>query len=149
MSSVLSICADVRVSSIDQSEFIRLTTILSVRILNLKVQYPLPANLNHVLLAISDPTRRAILQRLAHGPARISDVAAPFSMSLTGFCKHVRVLERAKLIRRTRHGRENTLALTPEPLREVAQWTLRYQPYWTGQLDRLESFFAAKKETTR
>lgn len=69
-------------------------------------------------------------------------------MSLTGFCKHVRVLERAKLVRRTRHGRENTLTLTPEPLREMAQWALRYEQFWTARLDRLEDFFAAKKEKT-
>ena len=79
-------------------------------------------NLDHVMLAISDPTRRAIISRLARGPARISDVARPFSMSLTGFCKHVRVLERARLVRRTRQGRENTLELSAEPLRDVARW---------------------------
>src|SRR5258706_10813337 len=80
------------------------------------------SNLNHVMVAISDPTRRAILSRLARGPARISDVAAPFSMSLTGVCKHVRVLERAGLVHRTHKGRENTLTLTAAPLRNVAQW---------------------------
>jgi DNA-binding transcriptional ArsR family regulator len=107
------------------------------------------SRLDHATLAISDPTRRAILQRLAAGPARISDLAAPFSMSLTGFCKHVRVLERAKLVRRTRHGRENTLALTPEPLRDVAHWLLRYEPFWTARLDRLENFFADNKEKSQ
>jgi predicted transcriptional regulator len=58
-------------------------------------------SMDHVIVAISDLTRRAIISRLARGPARISDVAAPFSMSLTGVCKHVRVLERAGLVRRT------------------------------------------------
>jgi DNA-binding transcriptional ArsR family regulator len=66
---------------------------------------------------ISDPTRPAIIGRLARRPARISDVAAPFPMSLTVVCKHVRVLERARLVRRTRHGREITLELSAEPLR--------------------------------
>jgi DNA-binding transcriptional ArsR family regulator len=106
----------------------------------------MPSNLNHVIVAISDPTRRAIIGRLARGPARISDVAAPFSMSLTGVCKHIRVLERAKLVRRTRHGRENTLELSAEPLRDVARWVSRYEPFWNARLDRLEGFFAAKKE---
>ena len=69
------------------------------------VQYRAAGNIDRVSAAISDPTRRAILQRLARGPARISDAAEPFSISLTGFCKHVRVLERAGLVRRTRHGR--------------------------------------------
>jgi DNA-binding transcriptional ArsR family regulator len=103
-------------------------------------------NLNAVIVAISDPTRRAIVGRLARGPARISDVAAPFSMSLTGVCKHVRVLERAGLVRRTHRGRENTLELSAEPLREVAQWVSQYERFWNARLDRLEEFFAAKQE---
>jgi DNA-binding transcriptional ArsR family regulator len=78
-------------------------------------------NLDHVIAAISDPTRRAIISRLARGPARISDVAALFPMSLTEVCKHVRVLERAGLVQRTRHGRENRLELSAEPLRGVAR----------------------------
>jgi DNA-binding transcriptional ArsR family regulator len=103
-------------------------------------------NLNAVIVAISDPTRRAIVGRLARGPARISDIAAPFSMSLTGVCKHVRVLERAGLVRRTHRGRENTLELTAEPLREVARWVSQYERFWNARLDRLEEFFAAKQE---
>jgi DNA-binding transcriptional ArsR family regulator len=106
-------------------------------------------NLDHVMLAISDPTRRAIIGRLARGPARISDVAAPFPMSLTGVCKHVRVLERAGLVRRTRSGRENTLELSAEPLRDVARWVSRYERFWTARLDRLEEFFATKQEKSK
>ena len=104
------------------------------------------AGVDRVAAAISHPTRRAILERLARGPARISEVAEPFSMTLTGFCKHVRVLERAKLVRRTRRGRDNTLALSPEPLREVARWILNYEQFWNARLDRLHEFFANKKE---
>src|SRR5580698_1990010 len=103
------------------------------------------SNINLVSAAISDPTRRAIIERLARGSARISDVAEPFSMSLTGFCKHVRVLERAGLVRRTRRGRENTLELRPEPLREVARWILSYEKFWNARLDRLQEFFAQQK----
>lgn len=106
----------------------------------------MPAKLDNVMLAIADPTRRAILGRLARGPARISDVAAPFSMSLTGFCKHVRVLERAGLVRRTHRGRENTLRLHVQPLRDVARWVSRYERFWDARLDRLEQFFTAKQE---
>lgn len=64
-----------------------------------------------VFAAIADPTRRAILDRLARGPLRVTDVAAPFAMSLNAVSKHVKVLERAKLVRRTRRGRVHTLAL--------------------------------------
>jgi len=84
--------------------------------------------------------------RLARGPARISDVAAPFSMSLTGVCKHVRILEKASLVRRTRQGRENVLHLTPEPLRDVARWITTYECFWNERLDRLENFFTANQE---
>jgi DNA-binding transcriptional ArsR family regulator len=100
-------------------------------------------SINLVSAAISDPTRRRIIEQLARGPARISDVAKPFAMSLTGFCKHVKVLERAGLVRRTRQGRENTLELFAEPLRDVARWILTYEQFWTSRLDRLEAFFAA------
>jgi DNA-binding transcriptional ArsR family regulator len=106
-------------------------------------------NLSNVLVAISDPTRRAIIGRLARGPARISDVAAPFSMSLTGVCKHVRVLERAGLVRRTRHGRENTIELCAEPLRDAGRWISKYERFWNSRLDRLEGFFAAKQEKAK
>jgi DNA-binding transcriptional ArsR family regulator len=113
--------------------------------LNHMVQYKTSRDaVNLVAAAIADPTRRAILERLARGPARISDVAQLFSMSLTGFCKHVRVLERAKLVRRRRQGRENVLALSPEPLREVASWISRYEQFWTERVERLEKFFANK-----
>jgi DNA-binding transcriptional ArsR family regulator len=110
------------------------------------VQYQTTRSINRVTAAISDPTRRAILERLARGSARISDVAAPFSMSLTGFCKHVRVLERAGLVRRKRHGRSKTLQLSPEPLRDVAEWILNYEQFWNARLDRLQAFFIQEKE---
>jgi DNA-binding transcriptional ArsR family regulator len=102
-----------------------------------------------VSAAISDPTRRAILERLSRGSARISELAEPFEMTLTGFCKHVRVLERAQLVRRTRRGRDNTLELSPEPLRNVARWVLKYAQFWNVHLDRLEAFFANQKEKSR
>jgi DNA-binding transcriptional ArsR family regulator len=106
------------------------------------------AKLNRVAAAISDPTRRAIIDRLARGSARISDVAEPFPMSLTGFCKHVRVLEHAGLVRRTRRGRENTLTVSPEPLRDLARWILNYEQFWNTRMDRLQAFFAAPTTQT-
>jgi DNA-binding transcriptional ArsR family regulator len=116
--------------------------------LNHMVQYR-ASTVNRIAAAISDPTRRAIIDRLARGPARICDVAAPFAMSLSGFCKHVRVLERAKLVRRSRRGRENTLELSPEPMRAVAHWILQYEQFWNARVDRLEKFFAGEKEPWR
>ena len=67
-------------------------------------------------------------------------------MSLTGFCKHVRVLETAGLVRRKRRGRNNILQLSPRPLRDVARWTLKYEQFWNDRLDRLERFFTEHKE---
>jgi DNA-binding transcriptional ArsR family regulator len=113
------------------------------------VQYRAGGNFDRVTAAISDPTRRAILERLARGPAHISDVAEPFSMTLTGFCKHVRVLERAGLVRRTRRGRHNTLVLRSEPLCDVARWILKYEQFWNARLDRLEKYFSTQKEKSR
>ena len=77
----------------------------------------------------------------------MTDVAAPFAMSLAGVSKHVKVLERAGLVRRVRNGREHTLALEAAPLREVARWASRYQQFWTDRLDRLEAHFAQRKKT--
>ena len=107
--------------------------------------------LDTTLLAISDPTRRAILARLSRGPARVTDVAEPFAMSLAAVSKHVRVLERAGLVRRSRQGREHTLELDAAPLREVQAWVSHFESSWTERLDRLEAFFAARtgKEPSR
>jgi DNA-binding transcriptional ArsR family regulator len=93
------------------------------------------------LAALADPTRRAIIDQLARGPARVTDVAAPFAMSLNAVSKHLKVLERAGVIRRARRGREHVLALDAAPLREVARWAHRYERYWNERLDRLERFF--------
>jgi DNA-binding transcriptional ArsR family regulator len=103
--------------------------------------------LDQVLAAVADPTRRAILDRLRRGPARITDVAEPFEMSLAAVSKHVQILERAGLIRRTRRGREHSLTLDARPLRRVARWTSRYERFWNERLDRLEAFFAQKGRT--
>lgn len=101
--------------------------------------------LSTTLHAISDPTRRAIVDRLTRGPARITDIAEPFAMSLAAVSKHVKVLENAGLVRRTRQGREHTLELDASPLREVASWAARYEQYWTERLDRLEAYFINRK----
>ncbi|TMQ59358.1 MAG: winged helix-turn-helix transcriptional regulator [Candidatus Eisenbacteria bacterium] len=102
--------------------------------------------IGNVFAAVTDPTRRAIIDRLARGPARVTDVAAPFAMSLNAVSKHIKVLERAGLVRRARRGREHTLQLNAAPLRDVARWAHRYERFWTERLDRLETFFASKEK---
>lgn len=98
--------------------------------------------LDHTMLALADPTRRAILQRLAAGEARVTDLAAPFAMSLNAVSKHIRILERASLVRRRRAGREHLLSLDPEPLGEAAAWIEQQRQFWASSLDALERALA-------
>jgi DNA-binding transcriptional ArsR family regulator len=100
-----------------------------------------------VLSAVSDATRRSILERLSHAPARVSDIAADYQVSLNAVSKHLKVLELAGLVHRTRRGRDHILELDAKPLREVARWALTYERYWSQKLDRLELFFAARRQT--
>jgi len=104
------------------------------------------AALDHTMLALADPTRRAILQRLGAGEARVTDLAAPFAMSLNAVSKHIRILERAALISRRRAGREHVLSLTPAPLDEAAAWIESQRQFWTNRLDALEQALAAHED---
>jgi DNA-binding transcriptional ArsR family regulator len=90
--------------------------------------------------ALSDPTRRAILDRLSRGPSRVTDLAGRFPISLAAVSKHLQVLERAGLVKRRRQGREHHLELRAGPLREVARWTSRYERFWNEKLDALAAF---------
>ena len=96
--------------------------------------------------ALSDPTRRGIVQRLAKGAVRVTDLAQPFDMSLNAVSKHVKVLERAGLVRRTREGREHHIALDPEPIRRIAGWASRYERFWSDRLDKLEAFLTTNRK---
>lgn len=93
-----------------------------------------------------DPTRRAILQRLSKGEARVTDVAQPFAMSLNAVSKHIRVLERARLVRRRRAGREHLLSVSPQPLDEAAAWIERQRAIWTARLDALDRELRAEAD---
>ncbi|MEO1224442.1 MAG: metalloregulator ArsR/SmtB family transcription factor [Pseudomonadota bacterium] len=93
--------------------------------------------LDLVLRAIADRTRRALLARLAQGPARVTDLAAPFDMSLVAVSKHLKVLERARLIERDIDGRVHRCSFQAEPLREVERWLDHYRVFWTDTLDAL------------
>lgn len=100
---------------------------------------PAAPNLDHTLTALADPTRRAILQRLSQGEARVTDLAHPFAMSLNAVSKHIRALERAQLVRRRQAGREHFLSLDPRPLDEAAAWIERQRTLWAVRLDALET----------
>jgi DNA-binding transcriptional ArsR family regulator len=101
--------------------------------------------LNHVLTAISHPTRRAIIDQLAHGPARFLDIAEPFDTALNSVTKHLKLLERAGLIERKKQGREVMISLRAEPLRAVAGWVHEYERFWNKKLDQFEQYFKDKK----
>jgi DNA-binding transcriptional ArsR family regulator len=104
--------------------------------------------MSNILTAISHPSRRAIIGRLARrGPARFSDVAEPFDVALNAITKHLKLLERAGLIERERRGREVLISLRPEPLRVVAKWVHFYERYWNGKLDVFEGYFKTKRKT--
>jgi len=105
--------------------------------------------LDRTLAAIADPTRRAILARLALGETRVTDLAAPFEMSLNAVSKHLRVLEHAGLVQREVHGREHRLSLDARPLRKAAEWIASYEVFWELRLDALDAFLRQRKKKTR
>jgi DNA-binding transcriptional ArsR family regulator len=96
--------------------------------------------------ALADPTRREIVRRLAGGPVRVTDLAEPFEMSLNAVSKHVKTLERAGLVRRTREGREHHITLEAQPIREIARWASEYERFWNQRLDRLEALLRTKRK---
>ena len=106
------------------------------------------SRLDQTLMALADPTRRAILQRLSTGEARVTDLARPFAISLNSVSKHIRMLERAELVRRRRAGREHLLSVNPQPLDEAAAWIETQRAFWTARLDALERELS-KPETSK
>ena len=103
--------------------------------------------LTDVLTAISHPSRRAIIGKLAEsGPARFTDVAKPFDVALNAVTKHLKLLERAGLIKREKQGREVLISLRPEPLRLVAGWVHEYERFWNEHLDKFEQYFKDQKK---
>lgn len=99
---------------------------------------PADDRLSRVFGALADPTRRAILARLADGDATVTELAQPFSISLPAISRHLKVLERAGLISRSRSGQWRSSSLDAAPLREAAQWVERYRVFWNASLDRLD-----------
>ena len=101
-------------------------------------------DLDDTLIALADGTRRGILKRLAGGDARVTDIAAPFDISLNSVSKHIRILERAGLVRRRIEGRDHFLSLDAAPLDATAAWLQRERAAWTVRLDKLEAALHAE-----
>jgi DNA-binding transcriptional ArsR family regulator len=96
--------------------------------------------LNRTFAALADPTRRRILAHLARGDKCVTHLAKPHAMSLPAVSKHLRVLEKAGLLRRRRYGRVHEMQLDAKPLQEAARWVDGYRKFWQGSLDRLAEY---------
>jgi DNA-binding transcriptional ArsR family regulator len=102
-------------------------------------------DLDRVFFAVADPTRRAILEKLRRGPARVTEIARPFRVSLNAVSKHLRVLERAGLIERDVRGRDHYCHLMAAPLHQASAWLGHYREFWEARLDALEEHLEAKR----
>jgi len=114
---------------------------------NQMVKYSSPT-LNRTFAALADPTRRRILAHLAHGNRCVTDLARPYAMSLPAVSKHLRVLEKAGLIRRRRYGRIHQLNLEAVPMKQAVRWIEEYRKFWEGSLDRLAEYLEKTNKRT-
>ena len=105
-----------------------------------------PARLDHVFRALADPTRRAVLERLARGAAPVSELARPFEMALPSFTQHLRVLEDSGLVASRKAGRVRTYRLSPRGLAAAETWMARQRDLWERRLDQLDAYLNELKE---
>jgi DNA-binding transcriptional ArsR family regulator len=108
-----------------------------------------PQHLDATFSALADPTRRAILARLARGEASVMELAEPFAMSQPAISKHLKVLERAGLISRGRDAQRRPCRLEATPLRDATQWLERYREFWEASFDALDQVLEELKQTSR
>ena len=101
---------------------------------------------DEVFHALSNPTRRKVLERLSAGPATVSELAAPFDMQLPSFVQHLAVLERSRLVRSQKSGRVRTYEIAPEPLQVVEDWLTARRRLWEARLDRFEQHIQKLKD---
>src|SRR3984893_1597462 len=111
--------------------------------------YSSPKTLDRTFAALADPTRRRILHQLSRGHRCVTDLAKPYRMSLPAVSKHLRVLERAGLIRRQRRGRVHQLKLEAKPMQNAQQWIEEYRRFWEQNLDRLEDYLKQEQTTEK
>lgn len=110
---------------------------------------PQNAALDHVFTALADPTRRAILNRLAQGETRVTALAEPFEVSLNAISKHIRMLERGGLVQRRRAGREHWISARPGALDRAARWISEQTAFWNTRLDALEALLDEEDQQTK
>jgi DNA-binding transcriptional ArsR family regulator len=102
--------------------------------------------LGRVFQALTDPTRRAVLERLTRGPAPVSELAQPFEMALPSFVQHLQVLEKCGLVQSKKQGRVRTYTLAPQPLKAAEHWLSAQRAHWERRLDALDDFLKTLKE---
>ena len=102
--------------------------------------------LTGVFRALTDPTRRAVLERLTRGPAPVSELAQPFEMALPSFVQHLQVLEKCGLVQSKKQGRVRTYTLAPQPLKAAEHWLSAQRAHWERRLDALDDFLKTLKE---
>lgn len=108
------------------------------------------STLDFTLVALADPKRRSILRRLArNGEARVTELAAPFDVSLNAVSKHIKLLERAGLVERSRVGREHILRFKPKPLEDVQQWIAKQTAFWQSSLEAMDEMLQQENQTKR
>lgn len=129
-------------------EFLFARQLKPTSLLNQMVKYS-SKTLNRTFAALADPTRRRILAHLARGDQRVTRLAKPHAMSLPAVSKHLRVLEKAGLLRRRRYGRVHEMRLDAKPLRQAAQWVEEYRKFWQGSLDRLSEYLESQNRPSR
>ena len=105
-----------------------------------------PAPIDIAFHALSDPTRRRVLERLSQSPASVSELAAPFEMALPSFVQHLKVLEGCGLVRSTKQGRVRTYRLAPRRLKLAEDWLARQRSLWNRRLDQLDAYLITLKE---
>jgi len=118
------------------------------------VEYKAPSarastRLDAAFSAMADPTRRAILARLARGDARVTEIAGDFPVSLNAVSKHIKILEHAQLVRRTVQGRDHVLSLNARPMAEAVEWIEYYRQFWEEQLASLEIFVTKQRNSAK
>lgn len=105
-----------------------------------------PAELDRVFRALTDPTRRAVLERLSTGPSPVTELARPFKMTLPSFSQHLDVLEKSGLVESSKVGRTRTYRLAPRPLRAAERWMEQQRGVWERRLDQLDRYLDGLKE---
>ena len=113
---------------------------------NLQTANPCPPAIDGIFRALSDPTRRRVVERLNRSPASVSDLAEPFDMALPSFIEHLRVLEGCGLVHSQKTGRVRTYQLVPEPLKLAENWLAEQRTLWERRLDQFDAYVMTLKE---